>query len=374
MTFQFINGSEALTTLCQQLTPSEWLAVDTEFLREKTYYPQLCLIQIASDSIIACIDTIALNDLTPLLDIIYNPDTTIVFHAARQDLELLYLIRGDLPQTLFDTQFAAAVLGHGDQISYANLVRIYLDVELDKSHSRTNWSRRPLDPAQIEYAANDVRYLRNIYHILKQQLKDMDRLHWLDDHLKTLTNVKTYQLELNDIWHKIRGSSKLEGAQLAVLQRLAAWRENGAVKSNKPRRWILKDEVMVDLARIVPQSLEKFKFIPGLMNGTIEQHGETLIEELKQAKSLLREAWPRIRKLEPLNDQQDKLIQKLMSLLRKYCDQQSIAPITIASRKDIEDMVRGEINIPLLQGWRNEIIGHHLDHFLKSRLTITDNQ
>lgn len=374
MTVQFIDTPEALTTLCQQLTNKDWLAVDTEFLREKTYYPQLCLIQIASDDVIACVDPLAISDLTPLLDILYNPNTTIVFHAARQDLELLYLIRGELPPTLFDTQLAATVLGYGDQIGYAGLVKQCLDVDLDKAHSRTDWTKRPLDQAQIDYAADDVRYLRDVYHILKEQLTDKDRLHWLDEDFATLSSIKTYEPSPGTIWRKIKGAGRLKGIQLVVLQRLAAWRENRAVKSNRPRRWMLKDEVMIDLARLNPESPEKLKLIRGLESSTIERHGKTILAEIKQAKSLPKDDWPKVKKLEPLNNQQDALIDALMSLLRKYCDQQSIAPTAVANRKDIESMVRGETDIPLLHGWRNEIVGHYLDKFLKGQLTITADQ
>ncbi|OUR65240.1 ribonuclease D [Methylophaga sp. 42_25_T18] len=374
MTVQFIDTPEALTTLCQQLANSDWLAVDTEFLREKTYYPQLCLIQIANEDVIACVDPLALTDLTPLLDILYNPNTTVVFHAARQDLELLYLIKGELPPTLFDTQLAATVLGYGDQIGYANLVKQCIDVDLDKAHSRTDWTKRPLDQAQIDYAADDVRYLRNIYHILKDQLADKDRSHWLDDDFATLSSSATYQSDPENIWRKVKGAGRLKGVQLAVIKQLAAWRENRAVKSNRPRRWMLKDEVMIDLAKIGPESTEKLKLIRGLENNTIERHGKTLLDEIKHAKALPKDAWPKVKKLEPLNNQQDALIDALMSLLRKYCDQQSIAPAAVASRKDIESMVRGETDIPLLHGWRNEIVGHYLDKFLKGQLTITADQ
>ena len=374
MTVQFIDTPEDLATLCQQFTNKDWLAVDTEFLREKTYYPQLCLIQIASDDVIACVDPLAISDLTPLLDILYNPDVTVVFHAARQDLELLYMIRGELPPSLFDTQLAATVLGYGDQIGYANLVKQCVDVELDKAHSRTDWTKRPLDPAQIDYAADDVRYLRDVYHILKDQLNDKNRQHWLDDDFATLSSSETYKSNPENIWRKVKGAGRLKGVQLAVLKQLAAWRENRAVKSNRPRRWILKDEIMIDLAKLSPETLDKLKLIRGLENNTIERHGKTLLDEIQQAKASPKESWPVLKKLQPLTNQQDALMDALMSLLRKYCDQQSIAPAAVASRKDIESMVRGETDIPLLQGWRNEIVGHYLEKFLKGQLSITADQ
>ena len=257
MTFQFIDNFKSLTAVCQQLIDSKFLAVDTEFIREKTYYPKLCLIQIASDDIIVCVDPIALSDITPLVDVLYNSNSTIIFHSARQDLEILYLIKGDLHITLFDTQIAATVLGYENQISYAKLVNKLIGIKLDKSHSRTDWSKRPLDLEQMIYATDDVRYLRDIYHILKQKLEDKNRLHWLDDNCKTLTCAKTYNLNSKNIWYKVRGARKLHGMQLVILQRLAAWREEIAILSNRPRRWMLKDQIMIDLAKIKFASLSK---------------------------------------------------------------------------------------------------------------------
>ncbi|NQY51224.1 MAG: ribonuclease D [Piscirickettsiaceae bacterium] len=374
MTFKFINNLESLTAVCQQLIHSKYLTVDTEFIREKTYYPKLCLIQIASDNIIVCVDTIALKNIAPLIDVLYNPNTTIIFHSARQDLEILYLIKGDLPQTLFDTQIAATVLGYGNQISYAKLVEQLIGIKLDKSHSRTDWSKRPLDPEQIHYAADDVRYLRNIYHIMRQQLKDRNRLHWLDDNSATLTCATTYNLNSKNIWYKIKGAGKLHGIQLAILQRLAAWREELAIISNRPRRWMLKDQIMIDLAKIKFASLENFRLINGFKDSTIERHGEKLITESRQAEKLPEKAWPKIKNSKKISKQQNEIINTLMSLLREYCLQQNITPSAIANRKDIENMVRGETDIPLLQGWRNEIIGRYLEQFFKSRSTIIANQ
>ncbi|MFW5447659.1 MAG: ribonuclease D, partial [Methylophagaceae bacterium] len=172
MTVQYIDTEADLIQFCQQIANSTWITVDTEFLREKTYYPQLCLIQVANDDHIACIDPLAISNLEPLLELIYNPEVTVVFHAARQDLELFYLLRDTPPSNVFDTQIAATVLGYGDQVGYGNLVKQCINVDLDKAHSRTDWTKRPLDPAQITYAADDVRYLRDVYKLLTQQLAD----------------------------------------------------------------------------------------------------------------------------------------------------------------------------------------------------------
>lgn len=371
MTVQYIDTATELNTFCQQIAHTTWMTVDTEFLREKTYSPQLCLIQVATEDAIACIDPIALSDLTPILDLIYNPDITVVFHAARQDLELLYLIRNELPTKVFDTQLAATVLGYGDQIGYGNLVKLCVNVELDKAHSRTDWTKRPLDPAQIEYAADDVRYLRDVYKLLRQQLADKKRTHWLDDDFSTLTDIDTYQVKPEKMWRKVKGFGRLKGIQLAILQRLAAWREQRAVASNRPRRWILKDDVLLDLVKLAPESLDKFSLIRGLEANTINRHGKELLAEIALGKALPKEQWPTIKKTEPLTPQQDSIVDAVMSLLRKYCIEHEIAPVAVASRKDIERMVAGDTTIPVLQGWRNELVGHHLKAFIDGKLSIT---
>lgn len=370
MTIQYIDTPDALVQLCKDMATTEWLALDTEFLREKTYYPQLCLIQVATADIIACVDPIALNHIDPLLDLIYRPDITVIFHAARQDLELLYLLRKTLPDPIFDTQLAATVLGYGDQIGYGNLVKQCLNVDLDKAHSRTDWTKRPLDRAQIEYAADDVRYLRDIYHQLKQELSDKKRGHWLTDDFANLTNPATYEPEPEDIWRKIKGNNRLKGVQLAVLQRLSAWREKQAIKANRPRRWILKDEVLIDLSRLGPENMEQLAQIRGLESNNIKRHSHDWYAEIKAAKALSKENWPKMKRSQPLTKEQDAVIDALMALLRKLCSEQSIAPAAITTRKELERLVDGQTNIPLLQGWRNEIIGQHLQSFLDGKLTI----
>jgi ribonuclease D len=373
MTVEYINTPEQLIDFCSRIRHSPWLAVDTEFLREKTYYPQLCLIQVANDAAIACIDPLALDDINPLLDVFYDPGVTLVFHAARQDLELFYLLRDALPAPIFDTQVAVTVFGYGEQIGYGNLVKQCLNVDLDKAHSRTDWTKRPLDPAQIDYAADDVRYLRDIYQQLQRELVDKNRLDWLKDDFATLTDIKSYKPEPDTIWRKIKGAGRLKGVQLAVLQRLAAWREKRALKADRPRRWIMKDDILIDLAKLSPTSLDKFSMVRGLEAATIERHGTTLLGEIKLAKATPKEQWPTIKKPVPLTTQQEAVVDTLLALMRKQCDEQSIAPVAVATRKDIERLVAGESDLPITQGWRREIVGQQLLAFLNGELAITAN-
>lgn len=296
MTAQYIDTEESLIQFCQQIANSLWIAVDTEFIRERTYYPQLCLIQVANDDHIACIDPLAITNLEPLLDIIYHPEVTVVFHAARQDLELFYLLKETLPNNVFDTQLAATVLGYGDQIGYGDLVKQCLDVDLDKAHSRTDWTKRPLDSDQITYAADDVRYLRGVYTLLKQQLADKNRTHWLEDDFSILTNIETYKADPDNIWRKVKGFGRLKGVQLAILKQLAAWREKRAIKSNRPRRWILKDNVLLEIAKLAPESTDKFSMIRGLEANAINCYGDILLAEIKQANLMPKEHWPVLQK------------------------------------------------------------------------------
>ena len=374
MTVQFIDTEAELAKFCQHISDTTWMTVDTEFLRERTYYAQLCLIQVATADSIACIDPLAIDDLSPLLELIYQPDIAIVFHAARQDLELFYALRGSLPPNVFDTQIAATVLGYGDQIGYGNLVKQCINIELDKAHSRTDWSKRPLDAGQIDYAADDVRYLRDVYHILLKELHEKNRLHWLDDDFASLTNSDTYEPDPAMMWKKIKGAGRLKGVQLAILQKLAEWREARAIESNRPRRWILKDEVMLDLAKLTPETTQKLSVIRGLESGTIQRHGKTLIDIVARAKAIPKTQWPTVKKPVFLTTQQDATVDAMVALLRKFCDEQAIAPAAVASRKDIERVVSCDPSVSLLHGWRNEIVGHHLQDFLAGKLSITANQ
>lgn len=371
MTVLYIDSDDALLHFCNSIQDSKWIAIDTEFLREKTYYPQLCLIQLANDDVIACVDPLAISNLTPLLDLLYHPDITLVFHAARQDLELLYLLQKALPQNLFDTQLAATFLGDGDQIGYGNLVRQRLGVELDKAHSRTDWMQRPLTKEQLEYAADDVRYLRDLYHQMSADLEKQQRSEWLKEDFTALSDSANYVADPETIWRKIRGAGKLKGVQLAVLQQLAAWREQAAMNRDRPRRWIIKDEVMLDLARFAPEKLDKLSQIRGLEARDIERNGRAIIDVINNAKQIPPENWPVLLKPEPLSNQQEALIDALMALLRKFCDEQSITPIAVASRKEIEKLVRGESNLALSQGWRYQIVGHKLIAFLQGQLAVT---
>ena len=219
-TIQYINTPGQLANLCEQIKKESWLALDTEFLREKTYYPKFCLLQIATPEWVACIDPIALPRLDDLFEVLYNPAIVKVFHSCRQDLEIFYQSTGKLPAPIFDTQIAAPLLGFQDNPGYAMLVSSLLSINLNKAHTRADWSKRPLTEAQIEYAADDVIYLCQIYQIMVQKLTELGRIDWLKRDFAELTNPSLYTVAPEKAWFKIKGKNKLTGKQLSIIQTL----------------------------------------------------------------------------------------------------------------------------------------------------------
>lgn len=370
MTALYIESPAQLTALCEQLRRHDWLTLDTEFLREKTYRPRLCLLQVANPEVIACIDPLALDDLSPLLEVLYDRSITKVLHAAHQDLEIFFEMRGALPAPVFDTQIAATLLGHGDQIGYGNLVKAELGIELDKAHARTDWCHRPLDDAQLDYAADDVRHLCEIYLRQRQQLTDLGREQWLQADFDELVDPARYSNPPETAWLRVKGGNRLRGVQLAVLQSLAAWREEQAQTSNRPRRWILKDEVLLDLAKQMPADEGRLRRIRGLEEGSVQRHGANLLRLIAEAKQLPKEQWPTLKEGQRLPPQQEPLVDVLMALLRERCQQQRISPSAVAGRRELERLVLGESDIPLLHGWRAAIAGQALQALLRGELML----
>jgi ribonuclease D len=288
----YLVDQPALDEFCTGLRGASWLALDTEFIREQTYYPQLCLIQVANTEQIACIDPLALPSLDPLLEVLYDPTVTKVLHAAYQDLEIFYYLRGAVPTPIFDTQLAASVLGYGNQVGYANLVQQMLGVELEKTHTRADWRRRPLPSAWLAYAADDVRHLREIYWQQRVMLKERGGMEGLDEDFTALTDPVRYQPQPQEAWRRIREHQRLRGVQRAVLQALAAWREEQAIRNDRPRRWILHDGPLLELARRMPDDVDGLARIHGLPPATLRRHGPALLERIAIARAELPEQWP----------------------------------------------------------------------------------
>ena len=365
----FVNTESGLAELCDKLRGQPVLALDTEFLREKTYYAQLCLLQVAAEGVIACVDPLALN-LDPLLDIIYDPSVVKVMHSARQDMEIFFDLRGDVPRPLFDSQIAATLMGFGEQVGYANLVQQMMGVTLDKMATRTDWSKRPLDEEQVIYAADDVRYLFAIYHQQVELLGSKGRLDWLQDDFDEMSDRTTYAPHPENLWKRVKGAQKLSSPQLAVLRGLAIWREERAQASNRPRRWIFKDEVMVDLARRSPANLADLAKIRGIEERTLDRNGDALLKVIAEAKTTDPEGWPTKTKSQRLNSEQDAVVDLLMAVLRLRGDEHDVSPALLASRKQLETLVMGDEQSPVLHGWRAGLAGNDLQAVLSGEKTV----
>jgi len=357
-THALITQSEDLQALCQQLAPSPWLAIDTEFLRENTYEPQLCLLQIAglgADGLIAAaIDPLALEDLSPLFAFLNQPQRVKIFHAGEQDLALIYQLSGGIPTPLFDTQIAASLAGFPAQVGYANLIAELLDVQLDKQLTRTNWTRRPLNAAELRYAIDDVFYLGQAYEILRERLVAQNRLSWLDNEFSKLADINRYIAQPERAWLRVKGGNRLRPIQQAALEQLAQWREHEAIKQNKPRGWIIKDNELLDLARIRPKQLDGLQRLQGFGENKQQRYGKKLLELIANAP-----AQPKLEQHRPtqLTAEEYAVADILISVLRLQSQQHGIAASTLGNRKELEKLVRGERNTPLLTTWRRAAAG-----------------
>ncbi|WP_221047926.1 ribonuclease D [Methylogaea oryzae] len=361
----FIDTAASLNAFCQSIAGCTWLAMDTEFLRDKSYYPQFCLLQIAADGHVACIDPQALPDLGPLLDILYDPKVTKVLHAARQDMEIFHQRYGRLPAPVFDTQIAAPLLGYADQIGYAGLVQELLGKQLEKGHSRTDWSQRPLSADQLKYAADDVIYLARLYPELCNRLEALGRLDWLSSDFQALCDPALYENPPENAWMRLSGAFKLKGAALSVLQAVAAWRERTAQKENQPRGWVLKDDVLFDLARLQPKGMEQLQTLRAIGDRTLKRHGDELCALVRHAVAQPPQPLALKARSAPATPEREALLDVLGAVVRLLAERHTLNPAVVAGRKDLEALVAGEQNCKLREGWRHHLVGAELEALLR---------
>ncbi|HEX7030455.1 MAG TPA: ribonuclease D [Gammaproteobacteria bacterium] len=365
--FAFIDSSAALGQFLDDTAGTRLVALDTEFMREKTYYPRLCLVQVAAGEQIACIDPLALDDLGPLWERLSSAGTCVLLHAGRQDLEVIFQASGKIPASVFDTQIAASLCGYGDQTGYAALVRDILGVELDKSMTRADWSRRPLSQDALEYAADDVRYLRALHEHLSSKLESLGREDWLEPELEVLTEPSQYRLDPAKAWKRIRAAAKLKPKEVAILRALAEWREREAMRVDRPRQWLLKDDALVFIAQRPPKNVAALTTVRGVEEGFALRHGETLLKLIDTARTAPPpEDLPAMR--ERLTLSQEAQADLLMAALKAIANANELAPASIANRKEIERLVRGDRNLDLLKGWRRAAAGLKLVDILEGRM------
>ncbi|TNF98727.1 MAG: ribonuclease D, partial [Gammaproteobacteria bacterium] len=370
----YIDSDIALEKFCSNIQNAEFIAIDTEFMRERTYFPKLCLIQVATPEQSACIDPFSIQDFHPLIDLFTNQKINKVLHSASQDMEIFLHTFKTLPFPVFDTQIAATLTGAGEQIAYARLVNDMLGVQLDKSHTRTDWSKRPLEPAQLQYAADDVRYLAQIYPLQRQQLETTGRIDWLTADFEKLSDPNTWKPDPENIWRKVKGIGKLRGIEIAIVKYLAKFRENAAMQADKPRRFIISDDLLIDLARSKPSSIEAIERRRGYNPGLIKKYGQDFLECIKHAQQLPQSEWPAAPSGKPLTANQEILADILMGLVKQQAQKFQLSPSLLANRKSIEKLARGQRNIDLLSGWRFEHGGKTIVDFLDGNICIGIHQ
>ncbi|MCC7411722.1 MAG: ribonuclease D [Gammaproteobacteria bacterium] len=357
----YVDTAAALAALAARLRGAEWIAFDTEFIRDETYYPELCLLQVATPAVCACVDVIALPALGAIGELLLDPRVLKVLHAGRQDLEVLLQRLGAVPAPVFDTQIAAPLLGYPEQVSYADLVRRVLGAHVDKGQSRADWRRRPLTPAQIRYAEDDVRHLAALYPRIRAELVARGRDTWLEAELAALADPALYATAPEDAWERVKGARNLRGAELAALVGLAAWRERTAMAENRPRGWILRDDTLVDLARQRPTTAAEIARLRSVPERVARRHGEALAALIAQAAGT--RPPPSAERAVPvrLDAGGEALVDVLMAAVRLRAASAELHPSVLASRGQLEALVADpDGRHPLLRGWRRELVGREL--------------
>jgi len=358
--YQLLDEPGRLADALAALGDADTLALDTEFVREKTYYPRLCLVQVAVADRILLVDTLAHEDLAPLTEQLGRQDTTKVLHAARQDVEVLLPVTGRPPAPLLDTQVAAALLGFAPQVGYADLVRQVLGIELAKGHARTNWAARPLRDEQLAYAADDVRYLGPLAEVLRDRLQAAGRLPWLEEDCAGLADPALYCVEPALAWKRLKGLERMQPAERAALRALAEWRERRAMRRDLPRGWVLPDDVLREVARRRPASREALARDARLSPAAAERLGDEILEVLATARVTVEDEAAAANAQERLTPPQLEQSRRLQAVLRSRAGEAGLSAEVLATRRDLTALVRGARDVPPLSGWRREIIGEAL--------------
>ncbi len=356
-----IASTESLSTLCASLASESFVTVDTEFMRESTYWPDLCLIQVAGAEINGLIDPLAPGlDLQPFFDLMNNAAVLKVFHAARQDIEIMVHRAGIVPHPVFDTQIAAMVCGFGDQVGYEAIVRRLAKAQIDKSSRFTDWSRRPLTEKQLVYALADVTHLRVVYEQLKTELDKTGREHWLNEEMEILTNPATYRTEPEDAWKRIKVRLKSR-KQMGVLVAVSAWRECEARDKNVPRARVIKDDAIAEIAVQVPQTREALNGLRALPKGlSTSRLGEAILKAVKDGLARDPASLPAPDTDRDDASEQTQAASEILKLaLKVVCEREGIAPKLVASSSDIEAIAESDAaDVHMMHGWRRELFGN----------------
>jgi ribonuclease D len=355
-----IETTAALAEACTELAKSEFITIDTEFLRETTFWPELCLVQMASPTLEVLVDPLAKGiNLTPLFELMANPDVVKVFHAARQDIEIIYHLGGLIPHPIFDSQVAAMVCGFGDSISYDQLVQKIKNVQIDKSSRFTDWSRRPLTEKQLDYALADVTHLRDVYLALKAQLEREGRSLWLTEEMDILESRDTYDMHPDDAWLRLKSRLR-KPTELAILKFVAAWREREARSRNVPRSRVLKDDAIFEIAQQQPKDAEALSRLRTIPKGWERSaSGTAIIETVNAALALPKEEMPKAPRHSLAPEGSGAAVELLKVILKLTADKHGVAAKVIANSDDLDKIAsEGEkATVAALTGWRRELFG-----------------
>lgn len=368
----YIANQEDLEAFAKRAMRSSVLAIDTEFLREKTYYAKLCLLQLATDDETAIVDPFEVEDLRVLAPLLENESVVKLFHAGGQDLEILLREVGVLPRPLFDTQVAAALLGHTQQIGYAALVHAECGVTLKKIDSFTDWSRRPLSDSQLEYAADDVAYLPRMYERMRAQLVELGRLAWLDRDFEDLADPKRYATNERERYRRLKRVSQLSRRQLAAAREVAAWRELEAQRRDVPRKWVVTDEQIVEACKREARTIDELFMVRGMSDRLSTKDARCVVALMSSALDAPPDAWPepdRCGKNEPNVDAE---LDLMCALVRLRAKQNGVAFPTLASHDDLARVARGyREGVDVLRGWRRSLVGEELLRLLEGKIALS---
>ena len=368
-----ITTTGDLHALCKELAVHPFVTVDTEFMREQTYWPQLCLIQLAAPGAEAVVDPLApAIDLGPFYELLADERVTKVFHAARQDIEIAYAKTGAVPKPVFDTQVAAMVCGFGESISYVNLVKRITGADLDKSSRFTDWSRRPLSDKQLTYAIGDVTHLRDVYKALCKEIDNSGRMSWVGEEMALLTDPATYDADPERAWQRLK--LRVKGKKsLAVLMELAAWRERVAQAQDVPRGRVLRDEALYDIANQMPSNTEGLGQLRTLSDGFARSsRAKEIVDAVHRGLARDMKALPKVDRGEPLSAEATATLELLKVLLRAAAAEHRVAPRLIADSEDLERLAtENEPDILALKGWRRQLFGEDALRLKRGELALT---
>ena len=367
----YISDAAELARFCTRASQARVVSVDTEFIRERSYYPELCLIQLGTASECVSIDPILIDDLRPLEALLANERITKVLHACSQDLEVIQNAMGCVVSPVFDTQLAAAFLGLRQQIGYGALVETYTGVHLPKAESLTDWSRRPLNPEQLRYAEDDVRYLPGIYDSMMAQLTEKDRLSWVRPEMDELTDPTRFAHVPERAYLHLKRASSLTRKQLACAREVCAWRERLAAKRDIPRRWVISDEILLEVCKRTPHSVKRLRAIRGIAN-IGERDAEDIVKAVARGAACDPADYPKKTHHERPPQEMEGVLDLMYAMLRVVSEKSGVAPQLIATKDDLLDFASGRRESKLRTStWRFDLVGRQLEELLSGKVGLT---